>query len=371
MKVLVTGGTGTISSGLVKECVRNGYDTYSITRGENKNRNIDGSNNIYCNVWDTNTVRENIKSMYFDVVVECLVYNIEQLKISLNNFGDKCKQYIFISTSGIYCRDSEIISEDNEKKLNEWSYTKSKIECEEYLKQESEKYDFRYTIVRPVVTYGDYRVPFPISTRNPVWSFFQRIKDGKPIIACNNVKFSVIHIDDFSYATIGLFDNEKAYNEDFHIATKDSVIYWDDIVAIASKLLNVSCNIVHIPLERYKIMFPEIYDELKWNKSTSLIVSEDKIKKAVPKFKQTVSIEEGIRRLIEKAYLEFVDNNLEVDLFWNRCCDKTLFYSYSKKDICESEKMIVKKYKKRLSKKELIYIRKDIVKRIIKSRMKK
>lgn len=32
MRVLITGGTGTISSGLVNESVNRGYDTYAITR---------------------------------------------------------------------------------------------------------------------------------------------------------------------------------------------------------------------------------------------------------------------------------------------------------------------------------------------------
>lgn len=44
MRVLITGGTGTISSGLVNESVNRGYDTYAITRGSNNLRNIDGAN---------------------------------------------------------------------------------------------------------------------------------------------------------------------------------------------------------------------------------------------------------------------------------------------------------------------------------------
>jgi len=46
MKVLVTGGTGTISSGIVKKCQEDGIEVYAITRGNNNARNIKGVFNV-------------------------------------------------------------------------------------------------------------------------------------------------------------------------------------------------------------------------------------------------------------------------------------------------------------------------------------
>ena len=54
-------------------------------------------------------------------------------------------------------------------------------------------------------------------------------------MACNNVKFSVIHIDDFSEAVVGLFGNDRAINEDFHIADEKGEIFWDDVIKVAEK----------------------------------------------------------------------------------------------------------------------------------------
>lgn len=161
MKVLITGGTGTISSGLVKESVKRGYDTFAITRGNNNSRNIEGANYIHGDIWNNNEIGLLLNEMNFDVVVECLAYNVEQLKISLENFSRRCQQYVFISTAGIYNRQGEKrIVETDEKNFTEWSYTRYKIECEEYLKNYSEKTGLKYTIIRPTVTYGDYRIPF-------------------------------------------------------------------------------------------------------------------------------------------------------------------------------------------------------------------
>ena len=94
MKVLITGGTGTISSGLVKESVNRGYETYAITRGTNNKRNILGANYLHADIWDTENVSSVLGNLKFDVVVECLAYGVEQLKISLNNFSKRCSQYV-------------------------------------------------------------------------------------------------------------------------------------------------------------------------------------------------------------------------------------------------------------------------------------
>ena len=225
MRVLITGGTGTISSGLVNESVNRGYDTYAITRGSNNLRNIDGANYLHADIWNEKDVYSVLENIKFDVVVECLAYDIKQLEISLRNFSSRCSQYVFVSTAGVYNRiGNQRIKESDLKNFTEWSYTKNKIECEKFLKEYSMKTGLKYTIIRPTVTYGNYRIPFPIATRTPGWTFFDRMKKGQIMLASDNVKFSVIHIDDFSKMVVSLFGNEKAFNEDFHI-TSNEMIY--------------------------------------------------------------------------------------------------------------------------------------------------
>ena len=41
--------------------------------------------------------------------------------------------------------------------------------------------------------------------------FFDRMKKGQIMLASDNVKFSVIHIDDFSKMVVSLFGNEKVF----------------------------------------------------------------------------------------------------------------------------------------------------------------
>ncbi len=343
MKVLITGGTGTISSGLVRESVSCGYTTYTLTRGNNKSRNIDGAISLYADVFNIQMVETTIKDMTFDVVVECLAYTVKQLEISLNSFANRTKQYIFVSTAGIYNRKSGRIKEDDEKNFTDWIYTRDKIACEIYLRDYCKNNNIVYTIIRPTVTYGDYRIPFPIATRTPGWTLFNRIIVGAPIVACENVKYSVIHIEDFSKAVVKLFGNENSFNNDFNISSNTNEIYWDDVIKIIGIILEIKPKVVHVPIEVFRLIWPEIYDELKYNKNLETVLDDEKIKK-VTNYDANIKLYEGMEKTYVAMKKEFEEYNLDVDRLWDAKCDNVLLYASKNNMLCLEEKEIVDDY---------------------------
>ena len=86
MKVLITGGTGTISSGLVKECVSKKYETYAITRGLNNSRNIAGATYLKCDVWNVDEMSKVLEDNQFDVVS---IYDGTVTKVEDNELAGK------------------------------------------------------------------------------------------------------------------------------------------------------------------------------------------------------------------------------------------------------------------------------------------
>lgn len=338
MKVLVTGGTGTISSGIVEASVKMGYEVYYITRGNKEYRNIEGANNIVADVWNTKELAVKLKNMSFDIVVECLAYSIEQLKISLENFKKICNQYVFISTAGIYGRKAGVrIKENDSKTCIEWDYTRQKIECEKYLIDNSDKFTFNYTIIRPVVTYGNYRIPYSVVSRYNQWTLCDRMLKKQPIIACNNIKFSIIHIDDFSRAVVGLFGNKKAYNEDFHISTSKNELFWDDVIYAMDEILGTRTTIIHLPLNVYQKIFPNLFDELQYNKSTELLMNDEKLCDALGGFESTVNVKEGLSKTIDTLREEYMKCEDKIDDYFNFESDMCIYYSVKKKILCKEE----------------------------------
>lgn len=327
MKVLVTGGTGTISSAIVRECVKRNYNTYSLTRGRQKYRNVENAIYLYTDVRNSELVAKMLKTSYFDCVVECLVYTVKQLKISLENFANRCDVYVFISTSGIFERSIIPVTENSPLWNTEWDYTENKIKCEEYLKQYCAEHKLRYIIVRPSITYGRYRIPFPIATRKPGWTFFKRLLEHKPMLACNNSLAPMVYEEDFSRAVVNLFKNEKAFNEDYNVAFNDSD-RWDDVIRCAGEILGVEPVIVHSPLEVFKEKWPEIYDELRWNKVSDLVMDGRKLQDISGVNSGFTSLKEGMTKIIHDMKAEFYDNGLQIDKIWDEKCDDIIKYLY-------------------------------------------
>lgn len=344
MRVLITGGTGTISSGLVQASLKKGYETYAITRGTNKYKNIEGAQYLYADIWDKKKVNSVLENLHFDVVVECLAMDVKQLKKSLDNFSKRSERYFFISTAGIYNRKgNDRIKESDAKNFEDWLYTKNKIECEKYLIDYSKKSGLKYTIIRPTVTYGEYRVPFPIATRTPGWTFFDRIKKGELMLASDNVKYSIIHIYDFSEMVVSLFENDKAINEDYHIASNNNDIYWDDVIKVSGKLLNIEPQIIHVSAEHIKEIWSSIYEELALNKNLSLLLDDAKIHETTG-IKAEIRLETGITQIIKSMKNIFDTTNSTLDFRWNDYCNATIYHAYINGYLCERERTIVEKY---------------------------
>lgn len=354
--VLVTGGTGTISSGLVDALVENGFDTYALTRGTMPYRERKEAEYIHVDKENTVLLEEKIGHMNFDVVIECLVYDLEQLKRSLDFFSSRCSQYIFISTTGIYKREKPgKIKEDDFIELTEWKYARDKIECEAYLQVYGKKTGMNYTIVRPPVVYGDYRIPYPVASRWNPWILMQRMKEERPIVSCNikKVRYSILHISDFSRAVLGLIGNPFAYQEVFHIADHNQEYDWDESLTAIGKILRINFRVLHIPIHVFKTTFSRSYEELRWNKIDDLMLDDAKIREAAD-FHAKVSLEEGIAGMVSGMEEEYERYNRSIEDGWDRCCDHTILAAFALGDIRDNEQKTAEAYISRL-KKELYF----------------
>ena len=342
MKVLVIGGTGTIGLGIVKECIKKGYDTFTISRGLHNSRLPKECKIILGDIKKEAEIKETLADYNFDVIFDGLVFRLPNLKSSIELYRNKCKHYIFVSTTGIYSRqEKSSIKENYSKGRIQWEYNEGKINCEKYLLANKDNLPFNFTIVRPSVTYGDRRIPYTIVDRKRQWSLIERIQNNKPIVGCNNVLFSICHLDDFSRGVVGLFMNEKAYGEAFHIGGPKAV-RWDDVISEIEKIMNKKANIIHIDCEILKIYYPEMYYEIKYNKSDEMILDNKKIENTVEHFCPKVSLAEGIKRTYNTLQKE--QSETPEDTYWNDILDLLIYVSLLKNKIKKSEIEIATKY---------------------------
>lgn len=325
MRILLIGGTGIISKDVCRVALEKNYDVTLFNRGKNRDHVLPGAKLIIGDIRNESIDElQNKLDNWYDVIVDFISYNCEQLEKTIHLIEGRCQQYIFISSATVYSKNLRA----NEKYVESdpidnpyWQYTIDKSQCEHWL--ENHKGKINYTIVRPYVTYGETRIPFQINT-SEYYTLLNRIICDKPVLASGaNAACTLTYAYDFSIGLVGLFLNEKAYHESFHITT-DEELTWKQCIQIIGQKLNKEVTIVDIPLEALKRYDCSIlnFNELTADKGRNNRFDNSKIKQAVPVFNANTPFERGI----ENSINHFIIDN-KINYSWDAQIDY-IIHSY-------------------------------------------
>ena len=304
MKVLLIGGTGTISSAVTQLLACQGADLTLLNRGNRGDDVPDGVKVIVCDVNDEAMVAEKTAGETYDVVCQFVAYRPEQVQRDYRLFAGRTRQYIFISSAAAYHRPTADyrITEGTSLVNPYWGYARDKAACEAFLMQMYRENNFPVTIVRPSHTYGDKYVPVGAHGRKGNWQILQRMLSGKPVIIHGDGTslWTITNNRDFAKGFVGLMRNPHAIGEAFHI-TSDESVTWNQLYATIAECLGVELKAVHVASEFLAQADPpyDMAGSLIGDKANSVVFDNSKLKRAVPGFQATVTAAEGIRRTVE------------------------------------------------------------------------
>ena len=298
MKVLLIGGTGTLSSDTTQLCIDRGYEVYLFNRGNHNTYFAKNLQYIIGNVNDIESAYDLIEKYQFDVVVDYITFDLETLKKRIAVFSGKTKQFIFISSATVYPPQNGLISESCQIGNDGWKYAGNKRICEEYLR--NTQLPFEYTIVRPYVTYGIKRIPFPIISKKSCWNLIERINNGLPVLMCDDgsQQVTLTHTRDFAVGIAGLFLNPRSYSEDFNIVA-DRVYTWNDVIRIIEEHTGKEANIINVKTEIIAEEISSLREELLFDKGRSHRFDNNKLKDAVPEFIMNIDLNTGLGETVE------------------------------------------------------------------------
>ena len=316
MKLLIVGGTGVLSYAVVLVALKKGFSVTCINRGKSKNQTLPSAVNIItADYRNKELVLEKLRGQHYDAVIDVLCMTESDIEYSLTLFKDFCYQFVFISSCAVYNKgkgDYEC-TEDSELINPVWEYSINKVKCEKTLVRLAKEYGVTYTIVRPAVTYGDTRIPYGIT---PPYGYhgtiIQRILHHKPIILWDNGEAysTITHVDDFAVGLVGLLGNPKAYNQAFHIVG-DERYHWKDVIDTLGEILGVTPVYFNLSKEQYANEIPHRRGELLGGRGICQLLDNSKIKNAVPDFKTTITLREGLIRTVNyyrsHAYIKGID----------------------------------------------------------------
>jgi len=301
MRALFIGGTGTISSAIVRKLSRDKmWEVWLINRGNRADTVPENVHQIVCDINDEEAVVKALAGMTFDVVGEFIGFTVDQVERDYRLFKDITKQYIYISSASAYQKPaaSYVITEGTALANPYWEYSRNKIACEQYLMERYREDGFPVTIVRPSHTYDERSIPLGVHGKNGSWQVVKRMMDGRPVIIHGDGE-SLWHLtfnEDFAIGYTALMGNRHAIGEAFQI-TGDEVLTWNQIYQTIADALGVELKAYHVSSELLTALGPDYDFEggLTGDKAVSVAFDNSKVKRLAPDLKTNVPFHKGVR----------------------------------------------------------------------------
>ncbi len=327
-RALFIGGTGTISTAIVKRLVNElDWEVWVLNRGNRSDVLPKGVHQIIADIDDEKAVLDQLGDMSFDTVCEFIGFNVSQVERDYRLFKDRTRQYMYTSSASAYHKPAAgyIITEGTSLANPYWQYSRDKIACEEFLMKKYKEEGFPVTIIRPSHTYDERKIPVGLHGNNGSWQIIKRMMEGKPVIIQGDGSslWTLTWNADFAIGYTGLMGNRKAIGEAFQI-TSDETLTWNQIYETIADALGVELKPYHISSE-FLAAVGKQYDyngALLGDKSNTVVFDNTKLKEVVPQMTTYILFHEGVRISLNNI-LSHPELQVE-DPEFDQWCDKVI-----------------------------------------------
>jgi len=327
MKILLIGGTGTISSAITAKLKNSGHELTLLNRGQSRNHLTEDVEVISGDINNEAEIAKLLEGRTFDVVADFIAFELSHVERDYRLFAGITKQYIFISSASAYQKPpvDAVITESTPLSNPYWQYSRNKAICEEWLMDRFREDGFPVTIVRPSHTYHRESAPVALHGHHGSWQILKRMLEGKPVVIPGDGSslWTVTHHADFANGFIGLLGNPHALGQAVHI-TNDESLTWTQIHEIIAMQLGVKLNPLYVSTDLLihagKKFGYDFEGALLGDKSRTVLFDNSKVKRLVPGFVATTRFDQGMAEAIPHilANPELQKEDLEYDAF----CDE-------------------------------------------------
>lgn len=334
MKVLITGGTGTISRFVAGRLARAGHEVTLLNR---HGAAPGDSGNIRAMVCDRKNHAEFARLCRelgpFDCVYDMISFTAQDAQSAIEAFRDNTRQLVHCSTVDVYTKTGSRypLREDSERKPSpSFPYAFQKALGEDILMAAQDRGDFRLTILRPAHIYAEgsprSHLLFHAFRTEPGASYhLDRIRKGKPIIMHGDGMsvWNPTHGSDAATAFAGALGNEKAFGKAYTVAGDECMSYrkyWDTVA-----------QVMGAPPIEYVFITSELLGRLAPDRTTLCLenfmfnnIFDNSAAKADLGFVQRVSWREGVGKCLEafEACGGFDDSDRPEYAFYDRIVDE-------------------------------------------------
>ena len=299
MRVLIIGGTGLISTGIVKHLTERKAEITMFNRGKRENRLPESIKQITGDRSDFDAFENMFKDKTFDVVIDMFAFSPEAAQSDVRAFGGRCGHFIFCSTVctyGVKVPPKVIVDEYFPQEPIS-GYGKGKVACEKILLEAHERKQMPVTIIRPSSTYGPGSSLIDNLEFDPV--AWDRIERGLPIL-CSGDGLGLwvsTHRDDcgkaFAYAAMNPKTFGQAYN-----ATRDQIFTWRDLLRQTAAGIGKPAKVLFMPAEWIVAHDPKRFTLLGEITQFHGAYSSAKAKRDIPEYRCEIDYPIGAKQTL-------------------------------------------------------------------------
>jgi nucleoside-diphosphate-sugar epimerase len=302
MQVLIIGGTGIISVGIVNALLARNANVTILNRGKTKVSIPAGVEVLIADRYDEPALAAAIAGRRFDAVIDMVCSQPAIAEAAVRVFANHCTQYIFCSTVATYgdgvrqLKPPEVtgvlVTEDCAQDPPN-DYGRNKLACEVVFLRAHADGVFATTIVRPQITYG----PGKLINDQLQWedpAAWYRIERDLPVLCSGDGVglTQATHRDDvglfFAHAVLEPRTYGQAYN-----VVGDELLTWREFYRQVGVALGRRVQLISMPAD-WLIEHGGDFCELLGNTRYHHVYSAAKAKQDVPAFRCRINFAEGV-----------------------------------------------------------------------------
>ena len=299
MKICVVGGTGNISTSIVRLLLDEGHDVTCFSRGQSGSV-PSGARHLRGDRMEREGFEKGMQDAAFDAAIDMMCFTPDDAESSIRAFRG-VEHFIVCSTVASYGVEFDWLPVTEEHPLRPTTgYGRGKRDADAVFRAAHKAEEFPITIIKPSFTYGP---KWPLLRQISPWKsleWIDRVRKGKPIVVCGDgdAIIQFLHVDDAAPAFVHVIGRGECIGETYNMVDRGYTT-WAEYHRTVMKVIGREVEIVGVPfadLQRANV------PGFGWCVSTGRFhhyFSGEKLMAHVPEFRPSISLETGIEQVIE------------------------------------------------------------------------
>ena len=302
MKVCVVGGTGNISTSIVRLLLEVGHEVTVFNRAK-RAPVPPGVTQIVGDRKERAAFEAAMQAQHFEAAIDMICFDAEDARSTLRAFQG-ARHVVHCSTVCTYGVQYDWFPVTEDHPLRPITdYGRNKVAADRVLLEAFYRDGFPLTIIKPTTTFG----PAWSLLRQIAWegAWVDRVRKGKPLAVCGDGRalHQWLHVDDAAPAFVFPLGRERCLGQTYNMM-KTECGTWADYHRTAMQVIGRDVELVGVPLETLlaaKVPNVGICRDIFSHNS---IYSPARLMRDVPELRPRLSLQESLARVYEAMVKE-------------------------------------------------------------------